>query len=1055
MAKLVYGAVGAVVGFYIGGPAGAQYGWMIGSAVGSVVGQEDQTIQGPRMGDKQVLSSTLGTSMPHLYGAWRLAGNVIDASEIREVESRTVESGKGGPDIVSINYTQNVDLAIDLCQAGALGIRKIWSDSKLIYDMSDTADVETLIASSLQAEGFQFYDGAEDQLTDPTLEALHGVDTPAYRGRSMVVFKALDCPQGRIPQLSFEVVMTGSLSSKTLLINTAPRPTTLYVGYAITKDVILHVQEVLGAGADVYLVESAGVSFLHQLPLPAAPGAVGSVVNTGFRPMPGSTRAMFMRGDDSATNIWDVDLLTGDQKLVTSAIGPLSGWSGSELNASALDPITERYAFVSGGSAAPDAAYVLSHGHQPVAVASYTSNRSPVAAYSGVVYLLQIISGNVVLVRRDGEFGTPVLTDLVGPATGSYNLQASAIQADSSGVWVSLAKSSVVDIYAIRGDAWVLLGSPAISAADSYGGDKTPTFYTNGSIAFLAAPTASEYYVAQLQSIVPAEHAISLIIEDQLGSSGVPIDRIDASAVTDTVVGYLVGRVASARSNLEPVMKAFFIDGVDEDGLLRFTPRASKTAVAPIAFEQLAASSGEEAPGGPLPLRRSQEPEMPRTVTVDYVDINSDYQPNSETAIKQVTTSLNDVLIEIPIAINSDKARQIAEITLFNAWNQRNTRAGAIDRSFAFLSPGDFVDIEYPRGVVSTKMLSNINDDGAVLSFDAIDADAALYTKEFSGSTAVNSQSVTPLPSIARAVVLDTSILRDQDDDAGVYVALGGAGTFSGAALFVGDDEADLTAQGSVATACALGNAEDALASFTPGILDEINTVTVQLFSGALASTTYDRIVNNTDNYCAIGAAGRWELLQFRTATSLGSGRYRLSGLNRGRRGTEWAVSLHAVGDAFVLLQAPGMLRPVFQAGEVGASKLYVPVATGRSIETALRLSSALTLEGLKPHAPYDLRGSRASNDLTMTWHRRTRYLDNWLLGVVPLGETTESYSIDIFASGAYATVVRTLSSTSKTVTYTSAQQVTDFGSNQATVYARVYQISAAIGRGYSVQRAL
>lgn len=1054
MGQIVYGVVGAAVGFFVGGPSGAQYGWMIGSAVGAVAGQEDQTIQGPRLGDKQVMSSTLGTSMPHLYGSWRLAGNVIDASDIREVESRTSESGKGGPEVVSINYTYNVDLAIDLCQAGALGIRKIWSDSKLIYDMGLTADAATLIASSVKAEGFTFYDGAEDQLPDPTLEALHGVDTPAYRGRSYIVFKALDCPQGRIPQLSFEVVTAGTRGEQSLLINTAPRPTTRYVGYSITKDVIVHVQEVIGAGVEVYLVEEAGVSFLHQLPLPAAPGAVGSVLNTGFRPMPGTTKAMVFNGDDNATNMWDVDLLTGRAVLITAAEGPTNEWSSSELNAAAFDPITEKYAFVSGGTS-PDAAYVLATSMQPVAVASYTSNRSPVAAYSGVVYLLQVISSQVVLIRRNIEDGTAILTDLVGPASAAYSIQTSAIQADASGVWVSLSRSGGVDIYAIRDDEWVLLGAPNVSPIDSYTGEKTPTFYTNGSIAFLAAPTASEYYVVQLEGIDPDEYPISLIIEDQLEAAGVPAERIDASAVTDSVVGYLVSRVSSARANIEPLMKAFYIDGVDEDGVLRFTPRAAKTAVAPIAFDQLAATAGGDASGGPLPLSRAQEAEMPRTVTVNYVDVNSDYQPGSEQAIKQVTTSLNDMQVEIPIAINSDKARQIAEVTLFNTWSQRNTRSGSIDRTFAYLSPGDFVEVEYPEGVVSTKMLSRIGDDGAVLAFEAVDADAALYTKEFSGSVGENSQTVRPVSSVARAVVIDTSILRDQDDDAGVYVALGSAGTFNGAALFVGESNADLEAQGSVAVACAMGHAEGALGDFTLGILDEINTVTVQLFSGALASTTYDRVVNNIDNYCALGAPGRWELLQFRTATSLGGGRYTLSGLNRGRRGTEWATGLHAIGDSFVLLQAPGMLRPVFQVGEVTNEKLYVPVATGRSIETALRFFEALTLEGLKPHAPYDLRGSRSSNDLTMTWQRRTRYLDNWMLGVVPLGEATEAYSIDIFTSGAYTTVIRTLTSTSKTVTYTSAQQIADFGSNQATVYARVYQVSAAIDRGYPVQRAL
>src|SRR3546814_1448079 len=44
------------------------------------------------------------------------------------------------------------------------------------------------------------------------------------------------------------------------------------------------------------------------------------------------------------------------------------------------------------------------------------------------------------------------------------------------------------------------------------------------------------------------------------------------------------------------------------------------------------------------------------------------------------------------------------------------------------------------------------------------------------------------------------------------------------------------------------------------------------------------------------------ELIQFGVAEPLGGGRFRLSRLLRGRRGTEWATGTHAVGEGFVLI---------------------------------------------------------------------------------------------------------------------------------------------------------
>jgi hypothetical protein len=49
------------------------------------------------------------------------------------------------------------------------------------------------------------------------------------------------------------------------------------------------------------------------------------------------------------------------------------------------------------------------------------------------------------------------------------------------------------------------------------------------------------------------------------------------------------------------------------------------------------------------------------------------------------------------------------------------------------------------------------------------------------------------------------------------------------------------------------------------------------------------------------------------------------------------------------------------------------------------------------------------------------------------------------------ANVVRTLTGiTSPIASYTSAQQISDFGSNQSSVSVKIYQLSGIIGRGYS-----
>ena len=66
------------------------------------------------------------------------------------------------------------------------------------------------------------------------------------------------------------------------------------------------------------------------------------------------------------------------------------------------------------------------------------------------------------------------------------------------------------------------------------------------------------------------------------------------------------------------------------------------------------------------------------------------------------------------------------------------------------------------------------------------------------------------------------------------------------------------------------------------------------------------------------------------------------------------------------------------------------------------------------------------------------------------LGEAAETYEVDIFSSNTYSTLKRTLSGlTAPAASYTSAQQMTDFGVVQTEIFVNVYQLSANVGRGY------
>ncbi len=189
------------------------------------------------------------------------------------------------------------------------------------------------------------------------------------------------------------------------------------------------------------------------------------------------------------------------------------------------------------------------------------------------------------------------------------------------------------------------------------------------------------------------------------------------------------------------------------------------------------------------------------------------------------------------------------------------------------------------------------------------------------------------------------------------------------------------------------------------------------------------------------------EIIQWRNATLLSEGLYELSGLLRGRRGTESATGTHRVGEKFVVLASEGLYRTPLPSTEIGKTSYYKAMVAGGNWDDAPDTPYAFNAGSLRCFSPVQISGSRnGSSDLTITWMRRTRWYGEWLDNVdVPLFEDSENYTIDVLSG---TQVVRTLTATSTTANYTAAQQTADFGSTQAAISVAVYQMNSIAGRG-------
>jgi len=129
MASIVLGAAGSAVASAAGVPfakaLGSRFGQSIGHNIDSLLlspAHKLRALNGPRLADLGVQTSTYGKMILIVYGSMRIAGNIIWSLPIREITTTSTSSaggvGKGGGGKVSqtsTTYSYSVTMAVGIC----------------------------------------------------------------------------------------------------------------------------------------------------------------------------------------------------------------------------------------------------------------------------------------------------------------------------------------------------------------------------------------------------------------------------------------------------------------------------------------------------------------------------------------------------------------------------------------------------------------------------------------------------------------------------------------------------------------------------------------------------------------------------------------------------------------------------------------------------------------------------------------------------------------------------------------------------------------------------
>ena len=1006
--------VGGVVGFFAGG--NVALGASIGGAIGGYIDPpKGPKIEGPRLSDTQQQTSCYGAQIPRIYANCATFCNIfwIENNALKEISHTESQSAKGGGGPETTTYAYFGTFAAGICsvpigEAKTLG--RIWLRGKLFYDPTDPS-LSAQFENGSAEDYFTFYSGADDQLPDDRMQAALGIDsTPAYRGLCYIVFK--DLPMADYGnsivgvQVKVEVISSATVSSPSRIFdiregafvkwNPDNGPYNPRIENSIFK---------VSRGAREISIASDG-----------------TLISDGG----GGTSGSFLIGTLGASQVEFVltGFATGDFKIGGSTFLQKTGGTTNEFQGAAVS---------NGGS------------------------RLYVLRYNGSTMYLDIYDDAMNLLTSQPTTAFVYKNDIQYPYVQGA-AEVFCVESESGVIWKADPYEYVdpVRLYQIdaNGTTSYLYGiNPPTNLAGPYG--TRIAMAAHDGLMYVASNGGSFSIYSRRTVITKQNTTLGAIVSAECLSSGL-LDAadIDVTALTQEVRGYKVANTSSIRAALEPLRACWPFDVVPSGYKIKFVPRGG-ASVATIDNGELDAREAGSDNGIRITQSREMATQLPRRVEVTYIDAAREYDIGPPGISERNNTDATNVeQIELPIVLTADEGQAKAETLLYLRWLERHDLSFVMPPTRLNIEVPDVVTLTAPGATYLCRLTETTTLPDGRIEAKAKLASTTIYTPNAVGQAGTTTGQTLVYGGPSRAALLDIPCLTSAMDAYGMAVGMTGyyAG-WRGGTLVKSDDnwQSWQSLEGFPAPGVTIGSSVNALATGRTDIMDTSSTLVAHLPNTTLTSVT-DLQLWNGANHFAIGAHGRWEIVAARTLTENADGSFTLSNLMRGRFGTEWAAATHQAGDAIVHLDPASIEFVGLPISALGIQKNYRAVSNGDLISSATDIPFTWSGENLKPLAPIFVKGSKSTGgDWTINWTRRTRTPVEPFSGVAaPLAESSESYEVEIYADNTYATLKRTLSGlTTASATYTSAQQVTDFGAVQKFLYVKVYQNSSVVGRGY------
>ncbi|SEL47587.1 baseplate multidomain protein megatron [Jannaschia helgolandensis] len=527
-----------------------------------------------------------------------------------------------------------------------------------------------------------------------------------------------------------------------------------------------------------------------------------------------------------------------------------------------------------------------------------------------------------------------------------------------------------------------------------------------------------------------------------------PETRIDVTGIWGAVEGYAIGALESPRASITTLSRHFGFDAVETEGLIRFVMRG-RAAAASVTHDDLVAARE----GDLLELTRAQETELPQALKWQVARADEDYDAALVEA-RRITVDTTRIASEsFPMAVPPEEAERRCRRALMEAWTGRETAAFRLPPSRLALDPADVVTLEHDGRQIPLRLVSIA--DAEVRGIEAVRQDRATYDLP-PGDPRAASLTRAVVFGAPDAVLMDLPQLTEDQPAHRPFVAAHAVPWPGVMAAFRSPSTDGFELLTTFGGRARIGTLVSDFFAGPTSRFDLGNALVIDLLSGTLESVTDLTLFGGANALAVESASGFWEIVQAGKADLIAPGRYSLTRLLRGQRGTEVAMANPAVAGARVVVLDEALASLPIAEADLGLPWNWRIGPASRSVSDETYVARAFTPVGvgLQPfsvvHVERPWRRPRTPGDLTIRWIRRSRALaaDNWGSVEVPLVEEVEAYEVEILDG---STVKRVLSATTTSAIYTATQQTADWGgllTHGDTLDIRIFQLSALIGRG-------